>query len=83
MGGNFTVYLVSSSKSQRFIPQKFHLKSAKVYFRKTSQDEESNVYVIKYVYSSSMTRTLLNHVTTSIYMEGSEESFKKWRNRNI
>ena len=75
----FTSFLVPSDKGL-FPKSYFHLKSAKVYFREISKDKESNVYVMKYVYSSSMTTTLSNYVTTSIFMEDSKESFKKQRN---
>ena len=63
----FTSFQVPSHEGL-FPKSYFHLKSAKVYFREISQDKESNVYVMKYVYSSSLTTTLSNHVTTSIYI---------------
>ena len=45
-----------------------------------SQDKESNIHVIKYFYSSSLTATLSNYVTTCVFTEDYEEPFKVSRN---
>ena len=71
----FTAFLVPI-REVVFPKSSFNLKFAKVYFCEISEDKESNNYVMKY----SMTTTLSNYVTTSIFMEDSEESFEKWKN---
>ena len=81
----FTSFLVPSHEGL-FPKSYFRLKSAKVYFREISQAKESGVkclcdeICILLFHDNNPFELCYNKPPTSIYMEYSEESFKKWRN---